>query len=214
MSYLLSDKLCLLAQESLKTLFGPLPPQERPLPTQHVRDTEPLPLSEEQRRLAASLMRINHTGEVCAQALYQGHALTARNPNIAQRMSHAAQEEYDHMHWCANRLQTLNSHTSRLNPLWYLGALSIGTIAGLFGDRWNLGFVVETERQVVTHLQDQLQRLPENDVQSRAIVEQMAKDEAEHAVMAEAAGATSLPLPICTAMKAMAHVMKAVAAKV
>jgi ubiquinone biosynthesis monooxygenase Coq7 len=153
-------------------------------------------------------MRINHTGEVCAQALYQGQALTAKLPEVRDSMTEAASEEIDHLGWCEERLDELESRPSLLNPLWYGMSFGLGAVAGLAGDKWSLGFVAETEKQVCTHLQDHLQKLPEQDEKSQAILTQMLEDEGKHAVNAEAAGAAELPTPIRSAMALMATVMK------
>ena len=166
------------------------------------------------RRHAAGLMRINHTGEVCAQALYSGQAAVARDPAVRGQLREAAQEETDHLAWCADRLEALDSRPSLLNPLWYAGSYAIGLAAGLRGDGWNLGFVVETERQVEAHLAEHLQTLPEADARSRAVLEVMKADEARHADHALEAGARTLPAPIPQAMAAISKVMKAVAYRV
>ena len=152
-------------------------------------------------------MRINHTGEVCAQALYQGQALTARLPQVRNRMERAAAEENDHLDWCEGRLQELDSRTSLLNPIWYAGSFAIGAAAGLAGDKWSLGFVAETEQQVGAHLDDHLNRLPERDSKSRAILEQMKEDEARHADQALKAGGAVLPGPIRFAMRLSSKIM-------
>ena len=148
----------------------------------------------------ARLMRVNHAGEVAAQALYRGHALTAHTPAIREHMLRAADEENDHLAWCEQRLDQLGSRTSLLNPIWYAGSYAIGALAGLAGDKWSLGFVAETEHQVVKHLEDHLTRLPAGDGQSRAILEQMRDDEAQHATVAIEAGATELPEVVKKAM--------------
>jgi len=153
-------------------------------------------------------MRVNHSGEVCAQALYSGQAFASRNPELQQKLAHAAEEELDHLAWCAERLQELGSQPSRLNVLWYGGSWLLGAVASLAGERWNLGFLEETERQVEAHLQGHLERLPEGDQRSREIVAQMKIDEAEHADMAREAGAASLPEPVRSMMSASAGVMK------
>lgn len=163
------------------------------------------------RRHAAGLMRINHTGEVCAQALYSGQAAVARDAAVREQLREAAQEETDHLAWCADRLEALDSRPSLLNPLWYAGSYAIGLAAGLRGDGWNLGFVVETERQVEAHLAEHLQTLPEADARSRAVLEVMKADEARHAEHALESGARTLPAPIPQAMAAISKVMKAVA---
>lgn len=166
------------------------------------------------RRHAAGLMRINHTGEVCAQALYVGQASVARDEATRRQLLAAAQEETDHLAWCAERLDELHSRPSLLNPLWYAGSYAIGVAAGLRGDGWNLGFVVETERQVEAHLEEHLQTLPSEDRRSRAILETMKADEARHADHAEQAGARVLPPPIPRIMALASSIMKAVAYRV
>lgn len=163
------------------------------------------------RQHAAGLMRINHTGEVCAQALYVGQAAVARDEATRSQLLTAAQEETDHLAWCATRLEELDSHPSLFNPFWYAGSYAIGVIAGLRGDGWNLGFVVETERQVEAHLAHHLKTLPAEDLRSRAILATMMADEARHAEQAQAAGARKLPPPIPRLMALSAAVMKAVA---
>jgi len=165
-------------------------------------------LDETQRKHVAGLMRINHTGEVCAQALYQGQAATAKLDNVRQSMEEAAAEEVDHLAWCEERLQQLDSQPSVLNPIWYTLSFGMGAIAGLAGDRWSLGFVAETEDQVCEHLEDHLQQLPENDSKSRAILEQMIADEKHHGDSARDAGGAELPAPIKQAMTVMSEVMK------
>ena len=164
-------------------------------------------ISAPQKAVAARLMRVNHAGEVAAQALYRGHALSASSPVVRKQMEHAAREESDHLAWCEQRLQALGSHTSVLNPLWYAGSFALGVVTGLAGDQWSLGFVAETERQVVQHLQGHLARLPEADTQSRAILEQMRADEAAHATQAIEAGGRELPAPIKTIMRLASQVM-------
>jgi ubiquinone biosynthesis monooxygenase Coq7 len=158
-------------------------------------------MTEADRRHAAGLMRINHSGEVCAQALYQGQALTARNPEAAKALIEASEEETEHLAWCERRLEELGSRKSLLNPLWYAGSFSLGVLAGALGDKWNLGFLAETERQVEGHLDGHLQSLPDQDAKSRAIVEQMKADEIKHAETAIAHGGAELPLPVKQAMQ-------------
>lgn len=165
-------------------------------------------LSPTEARHAAGLMRINHTGEVCAQALYQGQALTARLPDVRDSMEQAAKEECDHLAWCETRLAELDSSPSLLNPLWYGMSFGLGALAGLAGDKWSLGFVAETEKQVCKHLEEHLQQLPAIDAKSRRILEQMHGDEGKHATVAIEAGAAELPAPVKTAMGLMAQVMK------
>ncbi len=160
------------------------------------------------RRHVAGLMRINHAGEVAAQALYHGQALVARNPQTRQQLLAAAREEQDHLRWCEERLHELNDAPSRLQPLWYAGSFAIGAAAGLAGDRWSLGFIDETERQVSEHLGEHLQQLPEQDQRSRAILEQMRRDEERHGREARDAGGQPLPAPVKGLMRQVARVMK------
>lgn len=171
-------------------------------------------LPEADRRHAAGLMRVNHVGEVCAQALYQGQALFARDPAIRAQLDEAAREEEDHLAWCAQRLQELNDRPSLLNPLWYAGAFAIGAVAGRLGDKISLGFVAETERQVEHHLDGHLDKLPEQDSRSRAIVAQMRDDEIRHGDNARQAGGIELPAPIRQAMRAASRVMTATAYRI
>jgi ubiquinone biosynthesis monooxygenase Coq7 len=192
------DNVIVSFDRALRTLTG-LATSSRPVPGADLPDAE---LSDEQRRLAAALMRVNHTGEVCAQALYSAQALVARDPAVSARFAAAAREEEDHLAWTQRRLDELHDHPSRLNPLWYAGSFAIGTAAGLVGDRVNLGFVVETERQVEEHLTTHLDRLPAQDAKSRAIVETMRSDEARHGAMAQEEGAIELPLPVPSLMRA------------
>ena len=153
------------------------------------------------------LMRVNHAGEVCAQALYQGQALTARRNEVREQMQQAATEENDHLLWCRQRLDELDGHTSLLNPLWYTGSFMIGAATGLLGDKWSLGFLAETEHQVVNHLESHLQRLPETDSKSTAILEQMKADEARHKASALQSGGSALPVPVTRIMMLMSRVM-------
>jgi 3-demethoxyubiquinol 3-hydroxylase len=171
-------------------------------------------LSATDRREAGALMRVNHVGEVCAQALYQAQALTARSADLRQQMQQAAHEEQDHLAWTEQRLRELDDRPSLLNPLWYAGAFAVGLAAGRAGDRWSLGFVVETERQVEQHLAAHLDRLPAGDAASRAIVAHMKDDEAAHARAAEQAGATPMPAPVRWAMRAAAKVMTTTAHRI
>ena len=167
-----------------------------------------------ERKHAAGLMRVNHVGEVCAQALYQSQKLVARNPEIQEMLDHSGQEEMDHLAWCETRLQELGSHTSYLNPLWYAGSFVIGLAAGLAGDKWSLGFVAETEKQVENHLESHLEKLPKEDQRSRAIVDQMRIDEIAHGQAAKNAGGANLPEPIQKIMQAMSKVMTTTAYKI
>lgn len=197
------DSLILHFDRALRTLFAPAV-SRRPHPDAGLPEAT---LTDAERRHVAGLMRVNHSGEVCAQALYQGQALTARNPDIAQALTQAADEETEHLAWCERRLNELSSHKSLLNPLWYTGSFALGVLAGALGDRWNLGFLAETERQVEGHLDGHLQRLPAQDAKSRAIVEQMKADEIRHAETAIALGGAELPLPVKLAMKLTSKVM-------
>lgn len=201
------DRLLDSAQNALSTVAGN-PRAERGNPGDATPDVV---LDEAERRHAAGLMRINHVGEVCAQALYIGQAAVARDPATRAHLLAAAQEETDHLAWCADRLRELDSRPSLLNPLWYGGSWAIGALAGLRGDGWNLGFVVETERQVEAHLEEHLHTLPEADARSRAILRTMKEDEARHADDAEQAGAKRLPQPLPTLMATASNLMKAVA---
>lgn len=167
-----------------------------------------------ERKHAAGLMRVNHVGEVCAQALYQSQKLVARNPEIQEMLDHSGEEEMDHLAWCETRLQELGSHTSYLNPLWYAGSFAIGLVAGLAGDKWSLGFVAETEKQVENHLESHLEKLPKQDERSRAIVDQMRIDEIAHGQAAKNAGGANLPEPIQKIMQAMSKVMTSTAYKI
>ncbi|MCB4360727.1 2-polyprenyl-3-methyl-6-methoxy-1,4-benzoquinone monooxygenase [Quatrionicoccus australiensis] len=180
----------------------------RPLPGRDLPEQE---LGAQERRHVVGLMRVNHCGEVCAQALYQGQALTSRDPEVREALRSAAQEETEHLAWTEQRIAALGGRKSLLNPLWYAGSLSLGVFAGVLGDRWNLGFLAETERQVEAHLDSHLRSLPEGDLRSRAIVDQMRLDEIEHAETAIRHGAAELPLFVKQAMKAMGKVMTGVA---
>ena len=171
-------------------------------------------LDSDQRKHAAGLMRVNHVGEVCAQALYQSQKLVARDSQIKEMLDHSGQEEMDHLAWCETRLKELGSHTSYLNPLWYVGSFAIGLAAGLAGDKWSLGFVAETEKQVENHLVSHLKNLPEEDHRSRAIVDQMRLDEIEHGQAAVRAGGVILPEPIQKIMQTMSKVMTTTSYKI
>jgi len=197
------DRLLGAADSALKTLFAP-PHAARRCPVLPADETR---LDEHERRHAAALMRVNHVGEVCAQALYTAQALVTRDPLLRAHFERAAQEETDHLAWTAERLAELGDRPSLLNPLWYAGAFGIGLLAGRLGDRVSLGFVVETERQVEAHLQSHLDRLPASDHASRAIVVQMKDDEAAHAAQAMQAGGIELPAPAKGLMRAAARVM-------
>lgn len=197
------DALLTAADTALRTLFAP-PRAASPTPR---HESPPGELSDADKRLSAALMRVNHVGEVCAQALYTAQALTTPNPALRAHFMRACAEETDHLAWTKQRLDELGSRTSLLNPLWYAGAFGIGLLAGRLGNAVSLGFVVETERQVEAHLLGHLDRLPVGDTASRAIVAQMAADEVQHAVDAQKAGAAELPGPVKELMRTAARVM-------
>lgn len=197
------DKLIIGFDKGLRTLFAPAQTL-REVPGDALPDAQ---LDERQRREAASLMRVNHTGEICAQALYQGQALTAREVSAKAALEQAAREETEHLAWTERRIAELGGSKSVLNPLFYAGSFALGALSGLLGDKWNLGFLAETERQVVKHLEGHLERLPADDQKSRAIVEQMRDDEARHATTAINYGGAELPGPVKAAMKASSKVM-------
>jgi len=202
------DRLIVNFDQGLRTIFGQPLTSARPNPAQHVESDE---LTASEKQLTARLMRVNHAGEVAAQALYQGQALTARSETIYASLQQSAREENDHLVWCKMRVKACGGHVSFLDPLWYAGSFTIGALAGIVGDKWSLGFVIETERQVIVHLDQHLQRLPERDAESRAILLQMQEDEAHHATVALKAGGVMLPVPIKWAMKGTAKVMTNVA---
>jgi ubiquinone biosynthesis monooxygenase Coq7 len=195
------DSWIISADQALRTLAGGAH-AARPSPS-----ADESTLSPADRKLSGALLRVDHVGEVCAQALYQAQALTARDERLRTHMQRAAEQEVDHLAWTERRLEQLGARTSLLYPLWYAGSFGIGLVAGLAGDRWSLGFIVETERQVEHHLAGHLDRLPPDDAPSRAIVQQMKRDEAEHATAAEQNGAASLPAPVKLAMRLAARVM-------
>jgi len=197
------DKLIIAFDNGLHTLLAPAH-SARPHPDAGVADSE---LGADEKRLTAALMRVNHSGEICAQALYQGQALTARNPEARAALEQAATEETDHLAWTARRIAELGGRLSLLNPLWYAGSFALGAAAGLLGDKWSLGFLAETERQVEGHLAGHLDRLPPQDEKSRAVLEQMKDDEARHARAAIEHGAAELPAPVKLAMKLGSRVM-------
>ncbi|HOX71830.1 MAG TPA: 2-polyprenyl-3-methyl-6-methoxy-1,4-benzoquinone monooxygenase [Dokdonella sp.] len=202
------DRILVEIERALGTTLDPQPSSARPSPSAGIDEAE---LDEVARRHAGGLMRVNHVGEVCAQALYSGQAAVARDPRLREQLLEAAAEETDHLAWCGERLQELGDRTSLLNPLWYGGAYTIGALAGLASDRLSLGFVVETERQVEAHLDGHLSKLPASDQRSRAIVVQMKQDEARHAEQAMAAGGADLPTPVKHLMRVAANLMRAVA---
>ena len=197
------DQAIIEFDKALRTVFASAR-SARPVPGEDIPDAE---MSDAERAHAAALMRVNHVGEVCAQALYQGQSIMSRDPAIRDTLRQASQEETEHLAWTERRIAELGGRKSLLNPLWYGGALAIGMLAGRFGDRWNLGFLAETERQVEHHLKGHLDTLPPADLRSRAIVEQMKVDEAEHADTAVRLGAHDLPAPAKAVMKAAAQVM-------
>lgn len=206
-----ADRLLISLDNALRTLSGAVH-ASRPCPRPAPGPAAELDASE--RRLSGALMRVNHVGEVCAQALYQAQALTARDPALRDRMAQAAREEIDHLAWTQTRLQELGDRPSWLNPLWYAGAFGIGLVAGRASDAVSLGFVVETERQVEAHLASHLERLPAADTASQAIVDAMKDDERRHADMARDAGGIELPAPVRWAMRAAARVMTATAHRI
>lgn len=201
------DHLIVQFDKALRTVFAAAP-TSRPVPGADLPEPD---LDDAERRHAAALMRIDHVGEVCAQALYQGQALTCRDPAIRDALQQAAWEETEHLNWTETRIAELGGRKSLLNPLWYGGSLAIGIVAGKLGDDWNLGFLAETERQVEAHLDGHMESLPPADQRSRAIVEQMKTDEIRHAETAIDLGARELPLPAKMAMQAMSRVMTATA---
>jgi ubiquinone biosynthesis monooxygenase Coq7 len=202
--YNLIDSLLFQMDDTIRTVFGSPPSAGRPNPADATPQTD---LSASERTQSARLMRVNHSGEICAQALYQGQALTAQRPELRTQLAQAALEEGDHLAWCKTRLKELDSHTSLLNPIFYAGSFVIGAVNGKVGDHWNLGFLAETERQVVNHLEEHLNRLPPQDQKSRAILETMKVEEMAHEDDAHNAGGMTLPLPIRLLMRVTAKVM-------
>lgn len=198
------DRLIKVFDGALRTLFAPAR-SVRPHPDDAVNEQAAMP--ESGKSLAAALMRVNHSGEVCAQALYQGQALTAKSGEAREALEQAAREETEHLAWTARRIEELGGRKSLLNPVWYAGSFCIGAAAGLAGDRWNLGFLAETERQVVKHLQGHLARLPSADEKSRRILQQMEADEDRHASTAVSHGGAELPLPVKGVMRLASRVM-------
>ena len=205
-----TDNLINSADNALRTLFAK-PQASRPCPTIPGDSTA---LSDSDKVLAGALMRVNHVGEVCAQALYAAQALSTQDPALRQQFIAASQEEGDHLEWTRKRLDELGARPSLLNPLWYAGAFGLGLLAGRLGDKLSLGFLVETERQVEAHLAGHMESLPQNDHESRAIVAQMKDDEARHALEAKASGAMDLPAPVKALMGAAAKVMTTVAHRI
>jgi ubiquinone biosynthesis monooxygenase Coq7 len=207
----LFDRLIIGLDQALGHARGRPARALRPYPAQGLEDQA---LSETEAAHAAGLMRVNHAGEVAAQALYEAQGLVAREPVVREAMQRAAGEEIDHLAWCEQRLAELDSRTSLLNPFWYLGSFAIGALAGLFGDRWSLGFVAETERQVVRHLESHLDRLPGGDARSRAIILQMREDEGRHATMAVESGGSELPQAVRRLMTLCSRVMTTTAYRI
>ncbi len=202
--YSTADRMIINLDRAVRSIKGRASGGGRPSPAQSEDSEE---MSERDRRTSAALMRVNHAGEVAAQALYHGQALTATDPELSRAMEQAAREEDDHLRWCRQRLDELGGRTSLLDPFWYAGALTLGAVAGLAGDRVNLGFLAETEHQVVAHLEDHLSRLPESDARSRAVLAQMRVDEAAHARTAEDRGAVELPALVKRAMRFASRIM-------
>lgn len=205
------DHLLASVSNALRAVTATAARPARSNPAEGVEDTD---LDARQKAHAAGLMRVNHAGEVAAQALYRGHAIVARDKSIEEQMQRAADEEFDHLAWCEQRIKELGEEPSRLSPLWYAGAYAIGAASGALGDKWSLGFIAETERQVCAHLETHLERLPEEDAKSRAIVKQMRDEEAKHGENAVAAGAAKLPRPVVRLMQATAKIMTMTAYRV
>jgi len=205
------DRLLAGIDYALRTVNSAPTRAARPNPSSGIEDTI---LSDDEKSHSAGLMRVNHAGEIAAQGLYQGHAAVARDPATEKQMKNAADEELDHLAWCEQRLSELDSGPSVLRPLWYAGAFTIGAASGVLGDKWSLGFIEETERQVSEHLTSHLGKLPENDLRSRAIVAQMRDEEEEHGANAKEAGAAPLPTTVRKLMRAVATVMTSTAYRV
>jgi len=198
------DLFIVQSDHALRTIFGKPVTTERENPS---KGTAEAPLNESDRKLSSGLMRVNHSGEVSAQALYQGQALTARLDKVRESMQRAALEENDHLAWTEQRLTELSSQKSILNPVWYCGSFAIGALAGILGDKWSLGFVAETEHQVIRHLDEHLEKLPKDDLRSEAVLKQMKIDEAHHATVALEGGGAELPWPVKKLMTAMSRIM-------
>ena len=204
---MLLDQLITSFDVGLRTLFASAH-AARPRPDASLEEPA---LDDSSKRHAAALMRVNHVGEVCAQALYSGQALTSKNVQIVKALKHAAVEETDHLAWCETRINELGGRKSLLNPVWYAGSFTLGAVAGALGDKWNLGFLAETENQVTAHLENHLQQLSDADIKTRTIVNQMQQDEAAHASEAYALGASELPAPIKLGMKIVSKMMTSTA---
>lgn len=202
--YSFLDKICLGIDQAVKSLTDSLQTNPTTYPAQHVEDSQ---LNEKQKKHSAALMRINHAGEICAQALYHGQGIVSKSAAVQEKMQHAAKEEGEHLAWCKTRLDELGSHVSYLNPVWYVGSFCIGMIAGIAGDKWSLGFVAETEKQVIKHLAGHLQLLPAQDLRSYTILQKMEEDEARHRDEAILLGAKELPSPIRHCMAFTSKIM-------
>lgn len=208
----ITDKVILRFDQVLRGLIpSSQPKSNRPSPAAEI--TNPGELAPEQRTQSIAMFRVNHAGEICAQALYHGQALTAKTDSLQNKLLQAAAEETDHLYWCKQQLKELGGHTSRLDPVWYAGSFCIGAVVGFAGDKISLGFIAETEHQVAAHLTKHLAKLPAEDLKGRAILEQMRYDELQHAQSAETAGGQNLPLPIKIAMRFTAKIMTTTAAK-
>lgn len=205
------DRIVAGLDQALRTLNSEPTRAARPNPAEGIAESD---LSDAEKAHAAGLMRVNHAGEIAAQGLYQGHAAVARDPDVEEQMKQAANEELDHLAWCEQRLTELGSEPSALRPFWYAGSFAIGAASGVLGDKWSLGFIEETERQVSEHLTGHLDGLPENDARSRAIVAQMRDEEEIHGQNAHAAGAAPLPTPVRGLMKGVAQIMKTLAYRI
>jgi ubiquinone biosynthesis monooxygenase Coq7 len=199
-----ADRILMNLDQAIRTIVGRPQTTERPNPAEEHPEAE---LTELGRKHVGRLMRVNHTGEVCAQALYQGQAVTARLPEVRRKLERSAREENDHLEWCETRIAELGGRKSLLNPLWYAGSFAVGALAGLAGDKWSLGFVVETERQVESHLDGHISQVPARDARTHAVLAQMKADETRHAQLAKAAGGAELPAPVKLAMRITSKVM-------
>lgn len=199
-----TDKIVNEFDTALRSVAGRPILTERPNPSEEIDEAD---LTDCEKELAGRLMRINHAGEISAQGLYRGQALTAKLSEVREKMERAALEENDHLEWCESRAKELGTHVSLLNPLWYMGSVSIGAVAGLAGDKWSLGFVVETEKQVVKHLEEHETQISPSDQKTRAILSQMKKDEAHHADVAKNAGGAELPVPVKGLMQLTSKIM-------
>ncbi|MDT8372102.1 MAG: 2-polyprenyl-3-methyl-6-methoxy-1,4-benzoquinone monooxygenase [Gammaproteobacteria bacterium] len=202
--YTILDKFIVESDKAIKTVFGKPETSAREIPGNDLGETT---LSQQEAKRSIGLMRVNHSGEVSAQALYQGQALTAKLPNVRQAMEQAAIEENDHLVWCEQRVHHFDGHTSLLNPFWYVGSFAIGALAGKIGDKWSLGFVAETEKQVIKHLEQHLDQISKDDLKSRAILQQMKRDEVHHGIVALQAGGAALPPPVKLAMRLVSKIM-------